>query len=379
MSDAATESARPDSAPRWVWRAVAAFWLGYLVTIIVRDVADALSSLLLLLLVSLFLSLAIEPGVNWLARRGWRRGVATSFILLVALVFTIVFLVSIGTLVGQQVAELLGNAEQYVNSVVGFLNDNFGTSIAADDVIESINDPDGPVQRFIRDQGDEALALSGAALALVGRLLTVLLFTFYLVADGPRLRRVVCGRLSPLRQRRVLHAWELAIDKTGGYIYSRAVLAVLSAVVHWVVLTALDTKAPLAMAMWVGLMSQFVPVFGTYLAGVLPVLIALIDSPISALFIAIFVIIYQQVENYLLLPRVTARTMDLHPAVAFGSALAGAAVLGAVGAVLAIPVAAMIQALASDFGEKHEVIDSHLTSTDPPGRRKPRGPVAIAE
>ena len=83
----------------------------------------------------------------------------------------------------------------------------------------------------------------------------------------------------------------------------------------------------------------------------------------KALVVLIFVVLYQQIENYFLLPRITARTMDLHPAVAFGSAIAGAAVLGAVGAILAIPAAAMAQAVLSNVGERHEVIDSHLTTT----------------
>jgi predicted PurR-regulated permease PerM len=367
----------PESGmPRWIWKAVVVFWLGFLGTIVTRKVLSSLSGLLVMLLVSLFLSLAIEPGVNWLARRGWRRGVATLVILFGVVVFAIVFMVAIGTLVGQQVAELLGNAEEYTNRVVGFLNDNFGTSINANEVIDSIRDEDGAVQRFIRDQSDEALALSGAALGFIVKTLTVLLFTFYLVADGPRLREAICRRLRPDRQRRVLQTWELAIEKTGGYLYSRAVLALLSGVAHWILLTALDTKAPLAMALWVGLMSQFVPVFGTYLAGALPVLIALLDSPVKALAIAIFVIVYQQIENYLLLPRITARTMDIHPAVAFGSAIGGAAILGAVGAVLAIPAAAMVQALVSDLGERHEVVRSPLVG-DPPvtgrrGRRRRR-------
>ena len=89
------------------------------------------------------------------------------------------------------------------------------------------------------------------------------------------------------------------------------------------------------MALWVGVISQFLPVVGTYLAGALPVLVQFVDSPPKALILLIFVVLYQQVENYLLLPRITARTMDLHPAIAFGSAIAGGAVLGAVGAVLA--------------------------------------------
>lgn len=348
--------------PRWVWKAIAIFWLGFLLTDLSRGVIHDLSGLLILLLLSLFLSLAIEPGVNRLADRGWRRGTATLVILAAVFVTMTVFVVAIGSLVGQQIADLLSNSETYVNRSVSFLNRNFGTDINPGEVIASIKDPEGAVQQFIKGQGDTALALSATALRLIVQTLSVLLFTFYLVADGPKLRRSICTRLSPDRQKRVLSTWELAIEKTGGYLYSRALLALVSAIAHWILLTALDTKAPLALALWVGLMSQFVPVFGTYLAGALPVLITLVDSPVKALVIAIFVIVYQQVENYFLLPRITARTMNIHPAIAFGSALAGGAVLGAVGAVLAIPAAAMVQAIIRASGERHEVIDNPLVA-----------------
>jgi predicted PurR-regulated permease PerM len=348
--------------PRWVWKAVAIFWLGFLLTVLGRTLADRLGSLLILLLVALFLSLAIEPGVNRLAKRGWRRGAATAAILVGVLAAFLVFVIAIGTLVGRQIADLLGDSEKYVNRTVDFVNDTFGTEINADQVITSINEPDGTVQRFIRGQQGRVVDISVAALGVVLQALSVMLFTFYMVADGPRMRRAICGRLRPERQRDVLDAWELAIDKTGGYIYSRALLAGLSAASHWVVLQALGTRAPLALALWVGVTSQFLPVVGTYIGGALPVLIVFIDSPVKAAIVLVFVGIYQQVENYLLLPRITARTMDLHPAIAFGSAIAGAAVLGAVGAVLAIPAAAMAQAIASNSGRRHEVIVSDLTN-----------------
>jgi predicted PurR-regulated permease PerM len=364
MSESQPWSA-PEHMPRWVWKAAAIFWLGYLVAIVTRSVWSSLSALFLLLLVSSFLSLAIEPGVNRLAARGWRRGTATAVILVGVFLGFIIFVAAIGTLVGQQIATLLGDSEKYVNRTVNFINDNFDTHINASQVIASINDEDGAVQRFIRSQQGKVVDLSVAALGVLAKALTVLLFTFYLVADGPKLRRAICSRLRPDRQRRVLSGWELAIDKTGGYLYSRALLAGLSAFFHWVLFQAIGIQAPVAMALWVGLISQFLPVVGTYIAGALPVLVQFVDSPPKALVILIFVVIYQQVENYFLLPRITARTMDLHPAIAFGSAIAGGAVLGAVGAVLAIPAAAMAQAVLSNLGERHEVIDSHLTSTQP--------------
>jgi predicted PurR-regulated permease PerM len=364
-----TPVGEPERMPRWVWRAVAAFWFGFGVLYVGGLLVVRLRTLIIVLLVALFLSLAVEPGVNRLARRGWRRGTATVLILGGVVTSFIVFIVAIGTLVASQIAELLGNAEFYVNRVVDFLNDNVGTNIDPRDVIEQIRDPDGPIQEFILNQGDEALGVSLAALGVLFQALTVMLFTFYLVADGPRLRRAICGRLRPARQMQVLEAWELAIDKTGGYLYSRALLAGLSAVYHWIVFQAIGTQAPVALAVWVGLISQFLPVVGTYLAGLLPVLLTLIDSPVEAAIIAIAILLYQQLENYVFAPRVTARTMELHPALAFGAAIAGGAVLGAVGAILALPAAAMIQALVGATGERFEVVDNHLVRVPAAPRR----------
>jgi hypothetical protein len=125
--------------------------------------------------------------------------------------------------------------------------------------------------------------------------------------------------------------------------------------------------------LWVGLISQFVPVVGTYLAGVLPLLIAVIDDPVSALWVLAVIVVYQQVENYLLAPRITARTMEIHAAVAFASVIAGAAILGPVGAVLALPVAATVQAILSTAIQRHEVAPNPLVPTTSAKRRP--GPV----
>jgi predicted PurR-regulated permease PerM len=387
IDDPATVVAEPtrERMPRWLWQAALVFWVGYLVTIGVRSVVGRLSSLIVLLLVSLFLSLAIEHGVNRLARRGWRRGTASALILFGVVIVFAVFIVAIGTLVARQIADLLGNSEFYVNKVVDFLNDTFDTNIDPADVIAEIQDPNGRIQQFIADQRDDALRVSLAAVGVVFQTLSVMLFTFYLVADGPRLRRAICSRLRPARQLQVLNGWELAIEKTGGYLYSRALLAGLSAMFHWIVFQALGTQAPVALALWVGLISQFLPVVGTYLAGVLPIVLTLIDSPVKALIIAIAILLYQQVENYVFAPRITARTMELHPALAFGAAIGGGAILGAVGAILALPAAAMIQALLSNHGQRYEVIDNHLVrvpskrsgkrSEAPPEARQVRAPL----
>ena len=373
---------RPESPPvrwppPWIVAVVVVFWIGWLGSGVAVDVWHRISGLVLLLVISLFLALAIEPGVNRLAQRGWRRGRATATIIFGVIVAVGVFIGAMGTLIGTQIADLLANSETYISDTVDTINDWFGTEIDPEQVIADFNDPNGSVQQFIDSQQDDAIRLSGQVLNGLLAAFSVLLFSYYLVADGPRLRRSICSRLSPDRQERVLAAWELAINKTGGYLYSRLLLSLMSAFFHWAVFAAAGVRSPVALALWVGLVSQFLPVIGTYIAGILPVLITFLDSPVRALIVLGVIVVYQQLENYLISPKVTARTMELHPAVAFGSALAGLALLGPAGAVLALPTAAMAQALISEWGARHDVIDSPLTAVSEPrpvvGRIRRRG------
>ena len=356
-SDDLTTSAK---MPKWVPRAILLFWAGFIATLVVRELFHQLTDFLILLLISLFFALAIEPAVNRLAARGWSRGSATSLMLLSVFVAVISFGAAIGTLVATQAQDLFDNREQYVTDTVDFLNDTFGTSIDSQNWIESISDPNGSVQNFFENQQDRVVDISLGALSGLLQVFSIILFAFYLIADGPRLRRTICSRLSADKQKTVLAVWNLAVQKTGGYIYSRALLAVVSAFFHWIVFQSIGTPAPVALAVWVGLISQFLPVVGTYLAGVLPVLLAFLDSPIKALIVIVFIAVYQQLENFLLAPKITAQTLELHAAVAFGAAIAGGAILGPIGAVLALPFAAMVQGIVGNWGRRFEIIDDPL-------------------
>ena len=156
--------AEPRRLPGWVLPAIVLFWAGFLATIAARFFWNRLSGLFVLLAISVFLALALEPGVNRLARRGWRRGSATALLLFGVLALFLVFVVAIGTLVGSQVVDLLDNSEQYITDTVTTINDTFGTNLDAQEVIADFNDPNGAVQQFIEEQRDEVVDLSVAAL-----------------------------------------------------------------------------------------------------------------------------------------------------------------------------------------------------------------------
>ena len=322
----------------------------------------ALRGLIILLLISLFLATAREPAVNFLDGRGWRRGLATGAI------FLVVFLAG-ATLTGLMVPLIIDQTLLLIDRIPGYIDDlavqadKIGIEFSSDRVAAALTDFDDTLQSYAADLAGSAFGVGSTLLATVFQGLTISLFTFYFVADAPRFRRVLMSALSEDHQREVLRVWEIAIEKTGGYFYSRALLAAIATLSSWVAFRLLGVPFALALALWLGLLSQFVPVVGTYIGGAVPVLIALLESPGTAIGVVIFVFVYQQIENYLLSPRITARTMSLHPAVSFGSAIAGGTLMGVPGALMALPVAATIQAFISTYLHRHEVVDSALTTS----------------
>ncbi|WP_419944477.1 AI-2E family transporter [Candidatus Poriferisodalis sp.] len=351
-----------DRMPRWVPRAIGLALLGVVGLVTAAWLLDRLRSLLVVLLVSLFLSFAMEPAVNWLARRGWKRGLGTAAVFCAFGAVAVGFAAAMASVLADQISKLIDAAPGYLADIEQWADEQFGIQISTDDLRAQFTEG-GRAASLLGDVAGNLVSVGSTVVSVAIQMLTAALFTFYLVADGPRLRRLLCSALAPARQAAVLRGWELAIDKTGGYIYSRALLAIAAFLVHWAAFAIIGMPFPLPLAMWVGVLSQFVPVVGTYLAGLLPLLIALLDEPISALWVAVVVLAYQQVENYLLAPRVTAHTMNIHPAVAFGSVLVGAALLGSAGALLAVPATATIQAFVSTYIKRHELIESEMFET----------------
>ncbi len=346
--------------PPWIPRLLITIVLTVFVAYAMFNVIRRVQNLLLWLVAALFLSFALEPAVNWLVKRGWRRGLAAATVLFGLAFIVLLMLGLMVPLVIGQVQELIDRLPELLDEASMYTERWFDTKLTSEAILQDIASAEDDIQQIAAN-----LASVGAfVLSLIFQVLTIGLFTFYLVADGPRFRRAVCSLLPPNRQREVLGAWDIAIDKTGGYLYSRLLLAVINATFSYIVLQVLGVPFALPLALWQGFVSQFIPVVGTYIAAAIPLLVALLADPWSALFFLIFVVVYQQIENYVLAPRITAKTMQLHPAVAFGAALAGGAVSGLIGAFMALPAAAVIQATVSTYLKRHEVVETELTKED---------------
>jgi len=324
-------------------------------------VVRKLGRLLIVLLLALFLSFALEPAVQYLSkRRGWKRGTATAVVFLIAGLLGLAFLAAVLTPLLTQTGGFFANLPGWLEHLSSRLDEWFGIELSVDAAFEDFDSLGSLIQGYADDVGRGVIGFGSTAASAVLGLLATGLFTFYLLADGPKLRRTVLSALRPEVQHEVLRMWEVAIQKTGGYVYSRMLLALASAAFTYVVLLIVGVPFAVPLALWVGVVSQAIPAVGTYLAAIAPILVALFTDPIKAVWVLVALVAYQQIENFVLQPRITAKTMALHPALAFGAVLAGAASLGAIGALIALPTAAIIQAFISTYLEQHEVIESVL-------------------
>lgn len=352
--------------PRWLSRALAMAVAAAIVGILIWRAASMLGNVITIVVISWFVALAMEPMILWLGRRGVRRPLATGITMIGALILGAAVLGMLGGLFASQLVDLVQSIPGYYADLRGMAADRFGVTLpATSELITHVGDYVGSI----------APGVIGLGTSIAGGLFTataVLLVVYYMASAGPKLRAAVCSYLAPHRQREVLRLWEVSQDKVAGFISSRLVLAAISTAATWLFLQLLSIPNALPLAVFTGLVSQFIPTVGTYIGGALPILVALTVSPVRALAVLAFIIGYQQVENLVLTPKVSQRSLALNPAVAFLSVIAFGAVFGALGAFLSLPVTATIQAIMSTYVRRHELVDPTLLQDGLPRQRDAR-------
>ena len=378
MSEASDSSqAQPPAAdghyvrldPRNVWRVgwvvIALVALFLLLRFLIQDGGAVLFSLLM----AWFASIAMEPAVSRMARR-MRRGLATGIVMLAAALGIVVFMIAFGQLFVDQVVELLASLPGLIDSAIAWVNTQFNTQLSVTSILQQLNLEPAQIAQY----GAQIVGgVLGVLLSVLGgffSLFTFALFTFYFSADGPRLRRYVASLFPPRAQKMVVDVWDVTAQKTGGYVGARLVLAFINGSTSALVFLVIGMPSWLALGIWTGIVAQFVPTIGTYIAIALPVLVGLLsDNPVIGVIALVWAVIYQQVENLTIEPRISARAVDVHPAVAFASVMLGAALFGVAGALLAIPVSAMAIALAETYRKRYDLrddLDGEVELTPPP-------------
>jgi predicted PurR-regulated permease PerM len=319
------------------------------------------------------LALALEPGVIWMhEKHGWRRGSATGLLLVCVFLALILLGAGMVAVLARETTQVVQQLPSYVDKLNAFTQAHFNTTVFSAAQRSDAANASTHIQDFLKQHQADILGGITSGLSAVFTLFTIGLFTFYLTAEGPQVRRALLSRVRPERQERVLFAWETAIKKMGGYLYSRLLLAAINAALMFITLKIVGVPFALPLAVISGLIAEFIPIVGTYLGGALPVIVALAEKgPSAAIIVLVEIVIYQQLENYVLSPRISAKTIELNPGVAFGAAMAGGAVGGFVGAFFALPIAATIQAFMSTYSKGYVVTESALTHVDAPAPQAP--------
>jgi predicted PurR-regulated permease PerM len=369
---AAAHASRPPR-PAWIVPLMAGLFVTVFAVLLTISAVQHLGGFITMVVISLFLSFALEPAVQWLARHGWPRGLAAFAALIFLIVFAVGAVVLMAPLFISQARMLIDHVPDWLARISKYSNDWLHVDLSTQHVTESLREASAKLLNYKGDIVGKLFGFGSAVVGAVFKAMTIGLFTFYLLADGPRLRRVLLSYMPEQRQRHFLWGWETAVDKVGGYLYSRALLAALSAAFGYAALKIIGVDYALPLALFMGVVSQFIPTIGTYIGAALPLAVALLISPSRALVFLIYVLVYQQLENYLFAPRVTAHTMELHAGIAFGSVIVGASLFGAIGGFLALPVTAVIQAGIETFVQRHDVVESELTKVMPPPVKKEKG------
>jgi len=342
--------------PRSLRRSVISVLIIVTLWLLALGIFTAIGHFLFILMLSWLFAIAMEPAILRLTARGMRRGTATGIVGS----FVVVFLLALGALFGnlffQQLAQLVTSLPTTVEQSVSWVNSHTQLQLDPATITDRLRLTPEQISTWTTSIGGGLLNLVTSALALLLEVFTFFVFAFYIAADGPRIRRAIGRWLPPQRQEVFVTVWDIAAQKTGGYVISKVLLAALSSIFHGVFFWAIGVPYWLPLALLVGITAQFIPIVGTYIGIAVPLLFVVFTNPLTAVWIIVFATVYQQIETYLFTPRISNRTMDVNSGIALAAVFIGAAIWGPIGALIGIPMAAAVVAVVGTYGHRYELV-----------------------
>ena len=297
-------------------------------------------SLLFDLFVAIVLAALAEPIVYRLSKKFGRK--LSAFITVVTILLVIAgTLLSIIPVMVEELYYLSTQLPTYLDNILEYFNsEGFTISNQSLDLESEFNS-------FIKNYGGavgNTVVFAGQGfLNALAHFFIIFFFAYYLISEGEEWRLKLKKSLDKKYANAIDQVWTIGVSKAGGFIVARVILAVVASIVFSISFAIIGLPSSVALGISAGILSQVIPVVGTFLGGIVPVLASISLGTSYILYTLIVLIFYQFIENYLISPRVTRSTMEIHPAVAVFSTLFGAYTIGAVGAILALPVAATIQ------------------------------------
>ena len=297
-------------------------------------------SLLFDLFVAIVLAALAEPIVYRLSKKFGRK--LSAFITVVTILLVIAgTLLSIIPVMVEELYYLSTQLPTYLDNILEYFNsEGFTISNQSLDLESEFNS-------FIKNYGGavgNTVVFAGQGfLNAIAHFFIIFFFAYYLISEGEEWRLKLKKSLDKKYANAIDQVWTIGVSKAGGFIVARVILAIVASIVFSISFAIIGLPSSVALGISAGILSQVIPVVGTFLGGIVPVLASISLGTSYILYTLIVLVFYQFIENYLISPRVTRSTMEIHPAVAVFSTLFGAYTIGAVGAILALPVAATIQ------------------------------------
>ena len=297
-------------------------------------------SLLFDLFVAVVLAALAEPVVYRLSKKVNRRVAAFIAVSLILIVIGATFF-SIIPIMVQEIYFLSSQIPTYFDNFINYLNvEGFAVSSQSLDLESQFN---SLIKDYGSTVGSSVVFAGQGLLRTLGHIFIIFFFTYYLISEGDGWRVKLKESLPGNVSNSIDQVWTIGVSKAGGFIVAKLILGILASIVLSIAFFLIGLPSPIALGVSAGILSQLIPVVGTFLGGLVPFIASISLGTTSMVSTVAVLLFYQVVENYFISPRVTKSTMEIHPAVAVFSTLFGAYTLGGVGAILALPVAATVQ------------------------------------
>ena len=310
-------------------------------------------SLIFDLFVAVVLAALAEPVVYRLSKKINRRAsamIAVSLILLVigATLFSII------PIMVQELYFLSSQIPTYFDNFINYLNvEGFAVSSQSLDLESQFN---SLIKDYGSTVGSSVVFAGQGLLRTLGHIFVIFFFTYYLISEGDGWRIKLKESLPDGVSTSIDQVWSIGVSKASGFIVAKVILGILASIVLSVSFLIIGLPSPIALGVAAGILSQLIPVVGTFLGGLVPFIASISLGTTAMISTVLVLLIYQVIENYFVSPKVTKSTMEIHPAIAVFSTLFGAYTLGGVGAILALPVAATVQGVIGTIVKNRRII-----------------------
>lgn len=332
--------------PRWppmnYWVKVA---VAVAVTFYVLQLLRSVLNILILVAIAAVLAIGLDPAVRRLERR-MRRGSAVTLLFLGFVLFIVLFASLVLPSLVRQVTGLADDVPRYAQQLAE-RDDAIGRYFREHDLTQNVRNFIADLPSRISESFSTVLGIAGRVTGTLFNVVTVTFLMIYFMMALPRMRHTSAMLFSPERRQRAERVIDESIARIGGYVSGNLITSLICGVLALIALVALGVPFAIPLGVWAGI-ADLIPAVGAYLGAIPAIIVAFFQSPLRGVLVLAYFIVYQQFENYYIVPKVMKGAVDLSPAAVIVATLIGGSLFGFAGALLALPVAATIKVVLYD-------------------------------